>query len=51
MKHICGENGCRWVTNEEYERLMKLEQEKVQPQKVEVNINKKKSLFMRMIKK
>ena len=50
MKHICGENGCRWVTNEEYERLMKLEQEKVQPQKVEVS-NKKKSLFMRMIKK
>ena len=28
MKHICDENGCRLVSDEEYEKLMKKQQEK-----------------------
>ena len=28
MKHICEENGCRLVTDEEYERLMKIKKAK-----------------------
>lgn len=28
MKHICDENGCRLVSDEEYEKLMKKQQDK-----------------------
>lgn len=49
MKHICDENGCRWVSNDEYERLMQLKKDKEIVQNNQVN--KKKSLFERLKRK
>lgn len=46
MKHICGEDGCKWVTDEEYARIMleRAIKEKEEQEKQKALLKKQKKL-------
>lgn len=40
MKHICGEDGCRWVSDEEYKKIMQEKAEKIMRENLKENKEK-----------